>query len=151
MKEKGPWSIEEHCVDLVIDHALALYPNEACGILMAPKNAARQIMDMRPATNASRGDQSRRYLIDPLEFLQMDEMAEDQGMDIRGFYHSHPDHPPLPSEYDREFALEEYLYLIVSVEKGRYIGARAWLYDQKAGVFNEVLFQPSLKKQASHG
>lgn len=150
MEAKGPWVIEDHCMRLVVDHALALYPNEACGVLMARKGAPTGITDMRTARNVSREDQSRRYLIDPLEFLRLDEIAEDLGMDICGFYHSHPDHPPVPSEYDRKFALEGYLYLIVSIKKGQYGSARAWLYDQKTGIFNEVPLESFPKKHASH-
>ncbi|MBW2138341.1 MAG: M67 family metallopeptidase [Deltaproteobacteria bacterium] len=138
MREKGSWTIAEQCMELVVDHALALYPNEACGVLIAPKENPTRITGMLRARNVSREDQSRRYLIDPLEFLKMDETAESQDMDICGFYHSHPDHPPVPSEYDRKFALEGYLYLIVSVGKGRRGGVRAWSYDPDAGLFTEV-------------
>ncbi|MBW1999373.1 MAG: M67 family metallopeptidase [Deltaproteobacteria bacterium] len=138
MRENGPWSIEGHCMELLVEHALESYPHEACGGLMTPKGIPTRITAMMKATNVSREDQSRRYLIDPLEFLKMDETAESQDMDICGFYHSHPDHPPVPSEYDRRFALEGYLYLIVSIKKGYYSGTRAWSYDQDAGIFHEV-------------
>ena len=81
-------------------------------------------------------------LLLPLEFLKVDKRAERKGMDICGFYHSHPDHPCAPSEYDRKMAWEGYLYIILSIKGGKFHDARAWIYDAGAGHFEEVMFKP---------
>ena len=94
-----------------------------------------------PTKNVTQEDPSRRYLIDPSEFIEVDRWAEKRGLDIGGFYHSHPDHPPAPSEHDRSLAWEGYLYVIVSVKYGKYNESRAWIYDQNHQHFDEVLIK----------
>jgi proteasome lid subunit RPN8/RPN11 len=70
----------------------------------------------------------------------------DTWLDICGFYHSHPDHPCVPSEHDRKLAWEGYLYLIVSVKGGLFDEAGAWTYDQNQKQFNEVIIQYKYRK-----
>jgi len=74
----------------------------------------------------------------PQEFLQAQAEAEKEGREIVGFYHSHPDHPAIPSAYDRERAWEEYLYLIVPVTGGRAGKARLWQLEGPDGSFSEI-------------
>ncbi len=78
-----------------------------------------------------------RYSLDPHDLLKVFELAEETGLDICGFYHSHPDHPALPSSYDREMAWNGYMYLILEIRKGRFTGARAWTIEQEGNPFKE--------------
>jgi proteasome lid subunit RPN8/RPN11 len=125
----------------MVRHAVATYPNEACGILLSHSKRPQHITEVHPTKNATLENPTTRYFVDPLEFLKVDEWAEDKGLDICGFYHSHPDHSPVPSENDLELAWEGYLYLIVSIKVRRFVEARAWIYDQDAGYFKEVTLQ----------
>jgi proteasome lid subunit RPN8/RPN11 len=141
--EKDFWTIEGGSWSHILRHTADNYPNEACGILLSHCEEPQRITEVRPTENATSEDQTTRYFVDPLEFLDVDQWAEERGLDICGFYHSHPDHPSTPSEYDRKMAWEGYLYLIISIKDGMFNNARAWLYSRKTGHFEEVIFQPN--------
>ncbi len=142
LKQETLWTVESGSWGRIVQHALEIYPKEACGILLNHAEKERYIKEVYPTKNVSSEDQATRYLVDPLEFLEADKWAEEQGLDICGFYHSHPDHPSAPSEYDRKMAWEGYLYLILSLKAGKFQDARAWIYDAGAEHFKEVMFKP---------
>ena len=144
--EKSVWTIEGQTREKIIDHTVDHYPHEACGILLSPMEKPRYISEAHAAKNVTQEDPSRRYLIDPAEFIDVDKWAEAKGLDISGFYHSHPDHPAAPSDHDRSLAWEGYLYLIVSVKRGQFDTAGAWTYDQNQQRFNEVIVQCPYEK-----
>lgn len=78
----------------------------------------------------------RRYAIAPQVMLQAQKSARDSGMNIIGIFHSHPDYPAEPSEFDRSYAWQEYSYIIVSVREGKAAEINSWLLD------DEHQFQP---------
>jgi proteasome lid subunit RPN8/RPN11 len=94
-----------------------------------------------PTKNVTSEDPARRYLVDPHDFVEADKWAEQKQLDICGFYHSHPDHPSAPSEYDRKLAWEGYFYLIVSIKNKTFNDARAWIYESDGEHFREVMFE----------
>ena len=97
------------------------YPNECCGILFGIEDAAgHAVRALRPIENAREsGEQYHRFLITAEEMMQAEAEARRLGLDIVGFYHSHPDHPAAPSEYDRAHALPFYHYIILRVAERR--------------------------------
>jgi len=102
-------------------HCEAEYPHEACGALIGTGDGENQpwlVEEIRPAPNAHTDDHKRRYLIPPDFQMQVEKYARETDRDVVGFYHSHPDHPADPSEYDRTHAWPGYLYLICAVRKG---------------------------------
>ena len=125
----------------VADHAEAAYPHECFGFLLG-RFGEGGIQAVLPAKNANTSRPHDRYEMDPLEFLQAQTEAEGWGGEVVGFYHSHPDHPSAPSEYDRKMAWEGYLYLILSVRGGKFHDARAWIYDSDIEHFKEIPFKP---------
>jgi proteasome lid subunit RPN8/RPN11 len=97
------------------------YPNECCGFLLGTleKGGLRNVVEILPVSNArEQEEQHHRFHIEADDFMRAERQARSRGMDIVGFYHSHPDHPAEPSEYDREHALPFYSYVIVAVSKG---------------------------------
>ncbi len=109
-------------------HGQDAYPEEGAGLLLGNDNGAkRQVENLLPLSNA-REDTARhnRYLITPQDMLQGEREAESLGLDVIGIFHSHPDHPNRPSEYDREWALPWYSYVITSVESGQSADSRSW-------------------------
>jgi proteasome lid subunit RPN8/RPN11 len=146
LSQKNLWTIEAQARKNILCHTVDNYPHEACGILLGPCEKQQYISAAHPAKNTTLEDPSRRYLIDPLEFIEVDRWADQRGFDICGFYHSHPDHPCVPSEHDRKLAWEGYLYLIVSVKGGLFDEAGAWTYDQNQKQFNEVIIQYKYRK-----
>jgi proteasome lid subunit RPN8/RPN11 len=137
-KGKNPWSIEDESWSGILDHSLAAYPQEACGILLCPDERPGKIAEAYPTRNATSENPATRYLVEPLELLQVQKWAEQRQLDICGFYHSHPDHPAVPSEYDGQCAWEGYLYLILSLRDGVFADSRAWRWDAVQESFKEV-------------
>jgi len=117
------------------DHAREAYPEEGCGFLIGQMSEPRRVEASRRAQNVAVAHRSRRYTIDPLELLHADDEARKKGLDLIGIYHSHPDHPAAPSEFDRSRATSWYSYVIVSVVDRQPKEATAWRFDEAAGVF----------------
>jgi len=140
---KMHWTIEDQSWRRILDHTSTTYPREACGMLLCARDAPLHVAEIHPAKNVTLEDPTRRYLVDPLEFLAIDQRTEQDGIGICGFYHSHPDHPCTPSEHDRELAWEGYLYVIVSITAGKFKEAGAWMFEPKAKQFKKAIFRYS--------
>ena len=98
------------------------YPNECCGILFGSEEAdgGHKVKAQKPIENAREsGEQYHRFLITAEDMMQAELEARKLGLEIVGFYHSHPDHPAQPSDYDRDHALPFYSYIILRVAQGR--------------------------------
>lgn len=121
-------------------HIESAYPEEGAGLLLGLDQGERRIVqDLLPLDN-SREETARhnRYLITPQDLLRGEQEAERQGLVILGVFHSHPDHPSQPSEFDREYAIPWYSYLITSVRGGKAADSRCWrLFDDRSGFQQE--------------
>jgi len=108
-------------------HAARAYPEEGCGVMLGRDEGGRRIVDeVMVLENAGESSRHNRYVISPEQFLRAERRARDRGVDVVGFFHSHPDHPAQPSAFDLEHAWPYYSYLIVSVTSGRVTDARSW-------------------------
>lgn len=123
--------------DEIIAHAKDSYPNECCGVLVGGCYKGRRVFECHRVTNINIDRAMDRYVIDPKELNLIDKMSRVQGMDIVGFYHSHPDHPAKPSETDREWGQPGYSYVIVSVKGGKEVQVRSWSFDHESEPFSE--------------
>jgi proteasome lid subunit RPN8/RPN11 len=126
----------------IFRHGESAYPEEGAGLLLGRVVGDDRRVEAILELDNAREDGSRhnRYLITPQAMLEGEQEAERRGMDILGVFHSHPDHPNLPSDYDREWALPWYSYLITSVNSGHAIESRAWrLQEDRSGFDAEVL------------
>lgn len=125
--------------------ARAAYPRECCGALLGRRrdgdgSASREVVRPVPLANAWVGDEERRYLIGSGAVLEVQRQAEREGFEVIGFYHSHPDHPPTPSAFDREQAWPWYIYVIVAVRPDTVGPVRAWrLADDRSAFHEEAL------------
>ena len=99
------------------------------------RHDAARAREFMPLEDPGRESERNRYLIDPREQLRVEKDARTLGLTVLGYYHSHPDHPPRPSEYDREHAWPWYSYLIVAVEKGVPGDSRSWVLSEDRSVF----------------
>jgi len=105
------------------------YPEEGAGLLLGETTAEiSTVYEIIPLTNA-REESARhnRYLITPQDMLHGEQEAMRLGLDIIGVFHSHPDHPNSPSEFDREWALPNLSYMITRVNNARAIDTRSWV------------------------
>jgi len=106
------------------------YPREACGLLIGRAHAGGwSVAEVRRARNLEPARTDDRYVLDPEAFLAADRDARAAGLEIVGFWHSHPDSPAVPSETDRGAAWPGYAYVIVSVRRGRPREVRAWTLE----------------------
>ena len=120
------------------------YPEEVCGVLLGSEAAegGRVIVRAVPVDNAREEERSRRYLIPADRLREIESSARRDGLDVVGFYHSHPDHPALPSSYDRDHAWPWYTYLIVSVSAANGTVARAWkLAEDRTALHEEEILE----------
>ena len=118
------------------------YPNECCGILFGSEDGDNHIvMSSRPIENAREsGEQYHRFLITAEDMMQAELEARKLGLEIVGFYHSHPDHPARPSDYDRDHALPFYSYIILRVAEGRPEQMTCWRLQLSREAFDSETF-----------
>ena len=109
--------IKKNHIDQIKEHAQKDYPYECCGILLGKfENGEKTVTQVLEILNEKEDENKHnRYLIPSSKILETELYAIKNGLDIVGFYHSHPDHSAIPSAYDVEHALPVYSYLIVSV------------------------------------
>jgi proteasome lid subunit RPN8/RPN11 len=121
-------------------HVEAVYPEEAPGGLLGIEHdeTTIEVVEALPSNNAREQERRRRYLIGPDDVLALERRASEAGLQVIGYYHSHPDAPPAPSEFDREHAWPWYIYLIVSVVDGRTADARAWRLSDDRDAFAAI-------------
>ena len=115
-------------------HGAEGYPHEICGILVGPRGG-RTATEAKRARNIVVERARDRYEIDPHDHIRIQREADDDGQDILGYYHSHPDHPAQASRFDTERAWAGYVYVIVSVHDGKPVDANAFIADQDGGPF----------------
>ena len=108
-------------------HAEATYPEECCGALLGRAGDERVVHLAMPIDNAREDERRRRFLVTPDDYRRVEGEAARLGFDLLGFYHSHPDHPARPSEYDREHALPWHSYVIVAGAAGRAGDTTSWV------------------------
>jgi len=116
-------------------HAGRIYPNECCGALLGP--APGRVTRAFPLDNTFPDQQRRRFLVGPEEYRRAEVRAGDMGLQLLGFYHSHPDHPAEPSQFDLDHAWPNLSYLIVSVRQGQPKEARSWRLKIDRSAFEE--------------
>ena len=93
--------------------AVAAYPHEGCGVLLGRRDGTRMvIVDVTSARNMWTERAADRYDLDPVDFMKADRDARSRGLDVAGIWHSHPDHPAQPSQFDTDHAWVDYVYII---------------------------------------
>ena len=125
-------------------HGEAAYPFEGCGLLLGrAEDGHKVVVQILPVANTREPEaRHNRYLIPPEAVLKAEQQAAQEGLDIVGFFHSHPDHPERPSDLDREHAWPWYSYLITSVHNGLAAKTAAWTLSDDRGAFRaEELIQ----------
>ena len=110
--------LSEQIAERIRAHGSETYPAECCGALLGrDAETGREVLDLLPLVNRRTDSPGNRYAITSDDFRAAENAAGKRGLDLVGWYHSHPDHPALPSEYDREHAWPWYSYVIVSVSE----------------------------------
>jgi proteasome lid subunit RPN8/RPN11 len=116
------------------------YPFECCGLMLGRfENDGRKIVSETYAISNAREEEAKRnrFLIQPEELMRGEKYAREKGLDVVGFYHSHPDDRAVPSKYDLEHAWPTYSYIVVSVEKAQAVDLRSWEMEPDRSRFDE--------------
>jgi proteasome lid subunit RPN8/RPN11 len=105
--------------------ASAAYPQEGCGVLVGSAGEVATVVSVTAGANLAPRTRDR-YELDPLEILRAEREARAAGLEVLGFWHSHPDHPAVPSRFDTERAWPDYLYVIASTTAEGTGDVRGW-------------------------
>jgi proteasome lid subunit RPN8/RPN11 len=102
-------------------HGAETYPHECCGALLGREVAddLREVVALFPLVNRRDDSPRNRFSVTSEDVRDAEKSARAQGLDVLGWYHSHPDHPAKPSQYDQDHAWPWYSYIIVSVANGQ--------------------------------
>ena len=124
-------------------HGENAYPYEGAGLMLGHEEKGNRTVESLLFLENAREEENQhnRYLITAEDMLSGEKEADRLSLSILGIFHSHPDHPNRPSEYDREFAIPWYSYLITSVNNGKADGSRCWRLDDNRESFSEEIIQ----------
>jgi sulfur-carrier protein adenylyltransferase/sulfurtransferase len=125
--------------DIIRRHAASAYPYECCGALVGTSRDGEpiEVIDARPLDNVTGEGPRRRFLVSPGDYQQSEAHARRVGAELVGFYHSHPDHPAEPSQYDLDHAWPNLSYVIVAVRAGEAADLRSWRLRPDRSAFDE--------------
>lgn len=120
------------------------YPDEGAGFLLGTDGEARTVREILPAPNSREsGERRNRYLLGPDDYMKAEVQAQRLHLDLVGVFHSHPDHPNQPSDFDREWAQPSFSYVITSVSAGAAVASRSWRLADDRSHFTEEEIQIS--------
>ena len=124
-------------------HGEDAYPGEGAGFMLGNGSADLRVVTAILKLPNAREESARhnRYLLTPQDMLRSEQEAERLGLDVIGVFHSHPDHPNRPSEFDRDWAMPWFSYIITSVNDGRAEGSRSWRLADDRSTFTEEIIQ----------
>lgn len=123
----------------IIDQMEASYPNEGGGFLLGTRaDGILHIQDVIQIQNVfAAEEQYHRYAMTPQDWARLEDQADERGLTLVGYYHSHPDSPAVPSIYDRDHALPNFTYIITSVQSGKAAEMRVWQLQEDRAAFTE--------------
>ena len=121
-------------------HGQNAYPHECCGALIG---RAGRVTEAFALPNTTEEGPRRRFLVRPHDYRLAEARASAAGAELLGFYHSHPDHPAEPSQYDLDHAWPFFSYVILSVSSGEPTEMRSWRLREDRSQFDEESLVPS--------
>jgi len=121
-------------LEAIAAHGRETYPNECCGALIGRGGGASESFAL---PNTTEEGPRRRFLVRPADYRAAETRATDTGRELLGFYHSHPDHPAQPSQYDLDHAWPFFSYVIISVCGGDVRELRSWRLRDDRSQFDE--------------
>lgn len=128
-------TVSNDLIEQINAHVEEAYPEEGAGFLIGVAGEVKQILSLPNA----REDEARhnRFLFTPEDYLKAEIKADSLGLNLIGVFHSHPDCPNAPSEYDREWAQPFFSYVITRVDHGKAISHRSWRLVEDRTTYEE--------------
>ena len=133
-------NINKATLDEIIKHSESGFPHEVCGVLIGDGSS---ITEFKICTNLNTERAHDRYDLDPEAYNEADRWARSKELMIMGIYHTHPDHPSRPSEFDRERAWPDWFYIILSIQNGEFDNFRTWILEDFDSQFVEYKLEIS--------
>jgi proteasome lid subunit RPN8/RPN11 len=132
-------NISEIHLKAIERHAESDYPHECGGLLLgAIDGESKTVAETLPMENTADVETRHdRVLIDPRQLMRADRAAREKGLDIIGYYHSHPDDEAVPSQFDLDHALPVWSYIIVSVRAAKAVRWNSWVMENDRSKFNK--------------
>jgi proteasome lid subunit RPN8/RPN11 len=134
MSPERPLSLTAAVDSEIRRHGQETYPHECCGALIGRDG---HVVDVVPLPNTTEEGPRRRFLVRPSDYRLAERRAGEAGADLLGFYHSHPDHPARPSQYDLDHAWPTFAYIIVAVANGAARDMTVWYLKDDRSSFEE--------------
>jgi len=124
---------------IIKEHGQRTFPEECGGLLLGRvEDGVRVIEDVLPLENIRKDSRHNRVELSPLDYAKAEREAAKRDLGVWGYYHSHPNHPAVPSGFDLDYApFIEWSYLIVSVREGKAEEVRAWTVREDRSQFDE--------------
>ncbi|MGE5846263.1 MAG: M67 family metallopeptidase [Ignavibacteria bacterium] len=134
--------IPENIYGGICSHGEDTYNEECCGAIFGcNKDYGKEIREIMKFKNEKDENRQNRYLISPSDYLSAEKTAKEKNLELIGFYHSHPDHPAVPSKFDTDHAFPWFLYIIVSILNGKAADLRGWILEENREKFNEEIIE----------
>ncbi len=133
--------ISDALVRRIHAHGVETYPHECCGALLGLDcETSREVLELLPLANRRDDSPRNRFEVTPDDVQMAEKKARALPMEVIGWYHSHPDAPARPSEFDREHAWPWYSYIIVSVQQREPRDTKSWrLRDDRSAYDPETI------------
>jgi proteasome lid subunit RPN8/RPN11 len=153
MSEALKLGIRAELAEKIREHGVETYPYECCGALLGTdydglandpnresRKVSREVLSLFPLVNRRDDSPRNRFAVTADDVREAEKAASAQGLEVIGWYHSHPDHPAKPSDFDRDHAWPWYSYIIVSVHTGVPQDMTSWrLKDDRSGYLEEKI------------
>jgi proteasome lid subunit RPN8/RPN11 len=126
-------TIDPVAKELMIDDGIKSFPDECCGFIYGNEDEKgnRIVTEVMVVDNSKEGDKRRRFEISPKDYIKAEKYAFESNLQLLGIYHSHPNHPAIPSEHDRIAAQPYFSYIIISVINNS-TQLRSWRLNESA-------------------
>ena len=141
--------ISRSVISKIENHGERAYPEECCGIMLGITEGSNQtVEEIAELENEQDKNRRRRFFVTPKQYMQSEKIAAERKLELLGFYHSHPDHPAAPSDFDRDHALPWFTYVIISVANRKAKDITAWLLSESRERFDkkELLMEEEVAK-----
>jgi proteasome lid subunit RPN8/RPN11 len=133
--------------EAIARHGAETYPHECCGALIGRDGV---VVEAFALPNTTEEGPRRRFLVRPNDYREAERRATESGSELLGFYHSHPDHPARPSQYDLDHAWPFFSYVIVSVRAGVAEEMTSWRLRDDRSAFDEEKLTYGKQDSDSH-
>lgn len=127
--------VPHHLLEQINAHVEKAYPEEGAGFLIGDEGSVREIVAL--SNSREEGARHNRFLFTPEDYLKAELKADSLGLSLIGVFHSHPDCPNVPSEYDREWAQPFFSYIITRVDEGKAVNSRSWRLLEDRSAYEE--------------